>query len=143
MKASAVLSSLQTVLSVCRERDFRPVICYKDAGGHTMLLWREIGAWLGSLDVAQNKAWTAVAFSGPESKNSMPTLSLAQLCQPGASLYGLQNTNEGRVVIFGGGVPVYVDNRLHGGIGVSGMQVEDDQIIADIAVASYLNALAE
>lgn len=140
MKTAAILLSLQEFLNACREQDLRMVICYADASGNPRMIWREDGAWLGSLDIAVNKAWTATAFSGPTSDGAMTTEALADMTQPGEPLYGLQNTNNNRVVIFGGGIPVYIDGRLHGSVGVSGSTVENDIAMAKIAVQSYLKA---
>jgi uncharacterized protein GlcG (DUF336 family) len=65
VNTSAIFSSLKTYLDACREANRRLVICYVDRHGHTIMIWRETDAWLGSIEVAQSKAWTAIAFSGP------------------------------------------------------------------------------
>ena len=77
------------------------------------------GAYIGSFDVALNKTFTSVAFQ-------MSTAELGKLASPGGSLYGIQNTNDGKIVIFGGGEPLYVDDVLIGAIGVSGGTAEQD-----------------
>jgi uncharacterized protein GlcG (DUF336 family) len=69
--------------------------------------------------VAVNKTYTSVAFQ-------MPTSALATLAAPGGSLYGIQHTNHGKIVIFGGGEPLYVDGVMVGAIGVSGGTAEQD-----------------
>ena len=56
----------------------------------------------------------------------MPTKELAKLAAPGGSLYGIQHTNQGKVVIFGGGEPLYINDVLIGAIGVSGGSAEQD-----------------
>jgi len=56
------------------------------------------GAWLGSVDIAINRAFSSKSFL-------VPTQDLAEMTQPGQPLYGLEATNNGRVVIFGGGIP--------------------------------------
>ena len=56
----------------------------------------------------------------------MSTAELAKLAAPGGSLYGIQHTNEGKIVIFGGGEPLYVDGVMVGAIGVSGGTAEQD-----------------
>ena len=88
------------------------------------------GALLVSLDVALNKAYTAVAVKVPNHK-------LANLCQPGQSLYGLQVCDRGRVVIFGGRYPVEFEGALVGGLGVSGGSVEEDMKVAEGALAAF------
>lgn len=99
-----------------------------DAGGHLMLLHRMENSLLGSLDLAPNKAFTAAAFK-------QPTADLSKACLPGAELYGIQNSNQGRVVVFGGGLPVFVDGELRGGIGVSGGTVDEDVTIVSFAMS--------
>lgn len=138
MKTASILHSLSVFLEAIRKDKKSLVICYADRSGHTQLLWRETDAWLGSLDVAQNKAWTAIAFSGTTKDSGLSTEALSKLTQPGESLFGLQNTNAGRVVIFGGGIPIYQDDKLVGSIGVSGSTVEDDIKYCEIAVQAYL-----
>ena len=142
MKRSRILTSLAAFLDETRADELRMVIAYVDTGGHVLCLWREPGAWLGSNDIAVNKAWTATAFSGPTEDEALPTDKLAQMAQPGGDLYGVQNTNQGKVVIFPGGLPVYEDGKLVGGIGVSGSTVENDLKYAQVALEAYLK-LAE
>lgn len=98
-----------------------------DSGGNLILLHRMEGALLGSVDISVNKAYSANAFK-------MPTHQLADLAQPEKPLYGIQQTNEGRVVIFGGGYPYVVDGQVVGAIGVSGGSVEEDMSVAQFAL---------
>ena len=79
------------------------------------------GAFLDSYEVAVRKAYTAVAVK-------MPTAELARLVQPGGTFYGLQNLD--RIVTFGGGVPLYENGVLIGGLGVSGGTGEEDHALA-------------
>lgn len=81
-------------------------------------------SFLASYDIALQKAYTAVAL-----KRS--TKELQALAQPGAPLYGIQFTNQNRIVIFGGGVPLYYQGRLIGGLGVSGGTEEQDTKLAE------------
>ena len=73
--------------------------------------------------VAFQKAYTVVALK-------MSTIELKQLSQPGGPLYGIQHTNQGRIVIFGGGEPLKVNGRIVGGLGVSGGSEEQDTALA-------------
>ena len=56
----------------------------------------------------------------------MSTAEQEKLASPSGSLYVIQNTNDGKIVIFGGGEPLYVDDVLIGAIGVSGGTAEQD-----------------
>jgi uncharacterized protein GlcG (DUF336 family) len=103
-------------------------IAVVDAGGELIAHARMDGAWLGSIDIAIDKAWTASAFD-------MPTDALSRLAQVGQQGFGINTTNRGRVVIFGGGVPVLVDGKVIGAVGASGGSVEQDVQVARAAVA--------
>ena len=74
-------------------------------------------------DVAVNKAYTCVAFQ-------MSTERLSELARPDGPLYGIQHTNGGRIVIFGGGEPLVVEGKLIGALGVSGGTAEQDTALA-------------
>lgn len=80
-------------------------------------------AFLASFDVAMNKAYTSVAVK-------MSTMELSYIAQPGQTFYGVEHTNGGRIVIFGGGVPLKVGDKIVGGLGVSGGTGEEDHEIA-------------
>jgi uncharacterized protein GlcG (DUF336 family) len=102
-------------------------IAVVDAGGGLVTHVRMDGAWLGSVDIAIDKAWTARAFD-------MPTDALARLGQSGQQGFGINTTNHCRVVIFGGGVPVMVNGAVIGAIGASGGSVEQDISVARAAL---------
>lgn len=61
----------------------------------------------------------------------MSTEQVGKLSQPGASLYGLQYTNSGKIVIFGGGVTLTVNGEIVGALGVSGGSAEQDTALAE------------
>lgn len=82
-------------------------------------------AYIASYDIAMNKAYTVTALK-------MPTTDLKKLAAPGGSLYGIQFTTPSKIVIFGGGVPLYdKSGRLVGGLGVSGGSEELDTALAE------------
>ncbi len=99
-----------------------------DAGGNLMLLHRMGDSLLGSIDIAIGKAFTSAAFK-------LPTAALKDPSAPAGELHGIQNSNGGRVVVFGGGLPVFVDGRIAGGIGVSGGTVDEDVCIVTHAIS--------
>ena len=103
------------------------VISVVDDGGNLMAIHRMDDAWLASIDIAQNKAWTSVALK-------MPTSALADATVPAAELYGLNTTNNGRLVVFGGGIPLVIDDQVVGAIGVSGDTVPHDVQVAEAGV---------
>lgn len=106
-------------------------IAVVDCTGELMAFMRMDGAWLGSVPIAQNKAYTAHAFSGDKDKQGpLTTEKLGELAQPGESLYGIQDTNT-KIVVFGGGVPLYKGNVLVGALGISGSSVPNDIKVAE------------
>jgi uncharacterized protein GlcG (DUF336 family) len=106
------------------------VIAVVDAGGTLISHVRMDDAWLGSVDIAINKAFTARAFN-------MSTDDLSKLTQPGESLFGIHATNHSRLVIFGGGIPVKHGDLVIGAVGASGGSVENDIKVAKAAVGAY------
>ncbi|WP_254274552.1 GlcG/HbpS family heme-binding protein [Haloarcula marina] len=103
------------------------VIAIANSEGNLVAQHRMDGAWLASVSISRNKAYTAAALE-------MPTHELAEPSEPGNSLYGLQSTDEGRLVIFGGGYPLERDGEIVGTIGVSGGAVEQDRDVAEAGV---------
>lgn len=103
------------------------VVAVVDAGGNLVTMQRMDEALLASVDIAVNKAYTAVALK-------LATHQLTPLCQPGQPLFGIHNAEGGRIVIFGGGLPLRHNDEIIGGIGVSGGSVEQDMQCASEAL---------
>jgi uncharacterized protein GlcG (DUF336 family) len=104
-------------------------IAVVDSGGHLLAFVRQHAALIGSIDLAINKAVTARLFD-------RSTAVLAEMAQPGRPLFGIHQSNSGRVVIFGGGVPVIVDEQVIGAVGTSAGTVEQDIAVAEAAIAA-------
>ena len=103
-------------------------IAVVDAGGNLITHVRMDGAWIGSIDIAINKAFTARAFD-------ISTRDLGENSQPGQQFYGIHASNQGRVMIFAGGLPLKQDGVVVGAIGVSGGTGEQDQAVAEAGAA--------
>src|SRR3982751_6381085 len=88
-------------------------IAVADAGGNLVAHVRMDGAWMGSIDISIKKAWTSRAFD-------LDTKTLSTVTQPGGDFYGLHASNDGKVMIFAGGIPLKKDGAVVGAIGVSG-----------------------
>ena len=117
------------------EIDNPMVITVANSEGNLVAQHRMDGAWLASVNISRDKAYTAAALE-------MPTHELAEPSEPGNSLYGLQTTDEGRIVIFGGGYPLERDGEVVGTIGVSGGAVAQDREVAEAGVERW-NELTE
>jgi uncharacterized protein GlcG (DUF336 family) len=99
------------------------------AGGHLLAFERMPGAWLGSVDIAIKKAWTSRAFD-------IETGALAKYSQSGDEFFGIHASNDGKVMIFAGGVPLKRGNVVIGAIGVSGGMGKQDQAVAEAGAAA-------
>ena len=100
-------------------------LAVSNAAGNPLSVQCMDDSYIASYDVAFNKAYTVVALK-------MPTTTLKELAQPGGSLYGIQFTNGGKIVIFGGGVPLYDrGGKIIGGLGVSGGSEAEDTALAE------------
>ena len=90
------------------------------------------GAWIGSINVSINKAFTSRALD-------IATKDLAKHSQPGGQFYGIHASNDGRIMIFAGGIPLKRNGKVVGAIGVSGGSGEQDQAVAEAGSAAFLN----
>jgi len=106
-------------------------IAVVDAGGNLIAHERMDGAWLGSIDISINKAFTARAFN-------LPTEALATNAQPNQQFYGIHASNHGRIMIFAGGVPLISNGEVVGAVGVSGGDGKQDQAVAEAAAMAFV-----
>lgn len=113
----------QGVEEKAREMGVKAVVAIADEGGNLKLCECMDDSYLASRDIAINKAYTTVALK-------MSTKKLASLALPGGSLYGIQHTNSGRIVIFGGGDVLEAHGKILGGLGVSGGSEEQDTALS-------------
>jgi uncharacterized protein GlcG (DUF336 family) len=104
-------------------------IAVVDAGGHLVAFVRQDDALIGSIDLAIDKAVTSRIFD-------MPTAKLATLAQSGKPLFGIQESNAGKVVVFGGGMPILNEGKIIGAIGTSAGTVEQDIAVAEAGIAA-------
>lgn len=107
-------------------------IAIVDDGGNLIAFHRMDGARLAGISIAVDKAWTAISLK-------LPTSTLAQNASPGGAQYGINTTNQGRIVILGGGLPLVRDNYYFGAVGVSGSTSANDEIVAQAAVNLFNN----
>lgn len=115
----------QQVRQRASEIGVNAVVAVADNAGHPILVECMDNAFIASYDIAVNKAFTVVSLK-------MSTSELKPLANPGGSLYGIQFTNNGKIVIFGGGEPICNANGdIIGGLGVSGGTEEQDTALAE------------
>ena len=105
-------------------------IAVVDVGADLVAHVRMDGAWIGSVDISIDKAWTSRAFN-------ITTKDLGENSQPGQDFYGILASNRGKVMIFAGGIPLTRDGQVVGAIGVSGGSGAQDQAVAEAGAASF------
>lgn len=114
----------EQVRKKAKEMGVNAVVAIANSGGNPVLIECMDDSYIASYDVALKKAFTVVSLK-------MSTSDLKPLAQPGASLYGIQFTNGGKIIIFGGGEPLRnKDGKIIGGLGVSGGTEEEDTALA-------------
>ncbi|MFB7411415.1 heme-binding protein [Streptomyces sp. NPDC056202] len=105
-------------------------IAVVDVGGNLVAHIRMDDAWIGSVDISISKAFTSRAFD-------VSTADLAANAGPGGQFFGINASNNGRVMIFAGGVPLRHGGRIVGAVGVSGGSGEQDQAVAEAAATAF------
>jgi uncharacterized protein GlcG (DUF336 family) len=105
-------------------------IAVADGGGNLVSHVRMDGAWIGSIDISIKKAFTSRAFD-------VATKDLAEHCQSGGQFFGIHASNNGRIMIFAGGIPLKKRGKVVGAIGVSGGSGEQDHAVAEAGAKAF------
>ena len=120
------LELLAVVRAEAEARSLQLAMCVVDAGGHVIASQRMDGAALGAMPLAVGKAYTAVLWGAR-------TGDFTESTQPGGADWGW-NTTDARIVVYAGGVPLFADGQLVGGVGASGGSAADDEACVVAAV---------
>ena len=105
-------------------------IAVADQGGNLVAHARMDGAWIGSIDISINKAYTSRAFD-------IATKDLAKHSQSGDQFFGIHASNGGKIMVFAGGIPLKKDGKVVGAVGVSGGSGEQDHAVAEAGVDAF------
>ena len=105
-------------------------IAVADEGGNLVAHVRMNNAWIGSIDIAQKKAFTSRAFD-------ISTKDLAAHSQSGGQFFGIHASNNGKIMIFAGGIPLKKEGRVVGAVGVSGGSGEQDDAVAEAGAKAF------
>ena len=105
-------------------------IAVVDEGGNLVSHVRMDGAWIGSIDISINKAFTSRAFD-------IATRDLAKHSQSGGQFFGIHASNHGRIMVFAGGIPLQRGGKVVGAIGVSGGSGEQDHAVAAAGAEAF------
>lgn len=124
----AAIKAIMAGASKARELEEPSSLAIVDAGGNLLAFLRVDDAALSTVEIAQGKAYTALALRSPSGD-------WLDIVQPGRELYGLDSLGGRRpFVVFGGGLPVRYGKSVVGGVGASGGPVEVDLQIAQAMV---------
>ncbi|MFQ5935378.1 MAG: heme-binding protein [Acidiferrobacterales bacterium] len=109
-------------------------IAITDDGGNLLMFHRMDNAKITSIDIAIGKAFTAAAAR-------KSTREYGQASVPGGPSYGIHVSNQGRFMIFAGGLPIFVDDQIVGGVGCSSGHPDQDEIVAQAGIDALLTTL--
>lgn len=123
MSLSLAKTLIEKVEEKAIAKQIAVVITIADEAAHPVAVHCMDGAYIASYDIAVNKAFTSASLK-------MSTAELGSLSQPGRPLYGIQHTNAGKIVVFGGGEVLTVNGNIIGAIGVSGGSAAEDTALA-------------
>lgn len=123
---SAAETIIKRVFEAAQEMKLNVFVAIADQGANPVAVARMDGALLASYDIAVNKAYTSAALKKSTSE-------LAKLAAPGGELYGIQHQGGGKIVVFGGGEPLYYEGKVVGAVGVSGGTLKQDTELAMVA----------
>ncbi len=110
-------------------------IAVVDDGGHLIAFVRMDRARITSIDVAINKAFTAACAR-------KATHEYAAVAGAGGPAFGIHVSNQGRFMIFGGGLPIFADGQIAGGVGCSSGSPEQDQAVAQAGIDRLMKHLS-
>src|ERR1700688_2362892 len=105
-------------------------IAVADAGGNIVAHVRMDGSWIGSIDISMKKAYTSRAFD-------ISTKDLATHSQSGGQFFGIHASNNTKIMIFAGGIPLKKGGKVVGAIGVSGGSGDQDHAVAEAGAAAF------
>ncbi len=112
------------VMQKAEEIGVKVVVAISNTSARPVLVECMDNSYIASYDIALNKAYTVVALK-------MATKELKKLANPGGELYGIQFSNNGQIIVFGGGNPLIYNEKIIGGLGVSGGTEEQDTFLSD------------
>jgi uncharacterized protein GlcG (DUF336 family) len=111
------------------------VLCIADNSGYPIALRRMDGGKVTSVQIAENKAFTAAAH-----RRKTHTFTNTY---PGEEAWGIFTQHDGRFTVFVGGYPIEVDGEVVGSIGASGGNGEQDIATCEAGIRAFEAYLAE
>lgn len=111
-------------------------IAITDDSGSLLMFHRMDNARITSIDVSINKAFTASAAR-------RSTRAYGEVGGPGGPAFGIHVSNQGRFMIVAGGLPIFVENQIAGGVGCSSGTPDQDEIVAQAGIDVLLENLKQ
>ncbi len=109
-------------------------IAVVDDGGNLLVFHRMLGAKITGIDIAINKAFTAAG-------TRLPTANYVEAARPDGGAFGIHVSNQGRFMVFPGGLPVFIDGHPVGGIGASSGTGEQDAEVCQAGIDALYKAI--
>jgi uncharacterized protein GlcG (DUF336 family) len=122
------LDLVERIRDEAETRGLALAVAVVDGGGNVVATQRMDGAALGAMSLAIGKAYTSVLWGAPSG-------AFMQSTQPGGDDWGF-NATDNRIVVYAGGVPLYAEGRLVGGVGASGGTAEEDEACVTAAASA-------
>lgn len=133
------LDEANLILDACQKKaeeiKVPEVICVSDNAGFPIALRRLMGGKQTSVQIAQNKAFTAACHRR--------ATHLYKNAVPGEEAFGIMTQHDGRFTIFVGGYPINVDGQVVGAIGVSGGNGEQDTAVGEAGIAAFMKHIGK
>lgn len=129
------LEDVKTILSGAEEEAGRigvdMDIAVVDDGGHLLGFYRMDAAKVTGIQIAIDKAFTAAG-------TRKATRDYKAVGAPDGPAFGIHVSNQGRFMIFGGGVPIFIDGECVGAVGCSSGTPEQDEQVAGAGIRALL-----
>ena len=111
-------------------------IAITDDGGHLLMFHRMDNARITSIDISISKAFTAAAAR-------KSTRAYGETSNPGGPAYGIHVSNQGRFMIIAGGLPIFIDDQIVGGVGCSSGHADQDEVVAQAGIDALLESFKQ
>ena len=108
-------------------------IAITDDNGSLLMFHRMDNGRITSIDIAISKSFTAAAAR-------RSTRSYGEVSGPGGPAFGIHVSNQGRFMIVAGGLPLFVDEEIVGGVGCSSGSPDQDEVVAQAGIEAFLTA---
>ncbi len=122
---------IEGAIAFARSQNMRMAVAVLDDGGYIVSVDRMDGTSFNSVNQAIGKAFTSVLYRRPSAE-------LAELVKTAPErFYGIMNMWPGKVYIVSGGLPLVVDGKLVGAVGISGLPPGVDEKASKAGLAAW------